>query len=144
LKRKKEKTPKLRPTKAQDGATKHGVHALTELLKGDLDGRLHIAKKRDRLEADLIDHCGGPNALSPPMICLIKRIAHKELISQHAEKMALLGAYSLGDKQYIALSNSLRLDICALEGLLRDGRTRGKIPTIKEIIESEDKSNEHR
>ena len=139
MKRKKGKTPKLRPTKAQDGATKHGVYALTELLKGDLDGRLHIAKKRDRLEADLIDHCGGPNALSPPMISLIKRIVHKELISQHAEKMALLGEYSLGDKQYIALSNSLRLDICALEGILRNGRTKGKIPTIKEIIEAESK-----
>ena len=138
-KRKKKKTPKLRPTKAQDGATKHGFYSLTQLLRGDLDGRLHIAKKRDQLEADLIDHCGGPNALSPPMISLIKRIAHKELISQHAEKMALLGEYNLGDKQYLALSNSLRLDICALEGLLRDGRNKGRIPTIKEIIEAESK-----
>jgi len=133
-KRKNKKNPKLRPTKEQEGGAKHGFYALTELLKGDLDGRLSIAKKRDRLEADLIDHCGGVRNLSPPLISLIKRITHKEIIAQHAEKMALIGQFDLAEKRYLALSNSLRLDIMALQQLLASNRGRGRIPTIEEIL----------
>jgi len=133
-KRKKKKTPKLRPKKNQDSNLKHGVWALDTLLKADLDGRLAIVKKKNLLESQWVDYCGGPDRLVPPVIGLIKRIVHKELIAAHAEKMALIGEYDLTDKRYLALTNSQRLDKEALQRLLNDGRGRSTVPSIRQII----------
>jgi len=59
--------------------------------------------------------------------------------------MALLGEYDLTDKRYLALSNSLRLDILALQGLLNDGRGKGKAPDLEKYIEAKygDKTCRH-
>jgi hypothetical protein len=122
-----EKTPKLRPRKSRHGGETHGVYYLAELLKGDLDGRLKLKKDRDRLEAQLIDHCGGLQALTPPMMMLIRRVAHKELIAAQIEKMSLLGECDLSHKNHLALTNSLRLDLLALEGLLKGTGKVGKL-----------------
>ena len=62
---------RLRPKRKTHGGEKHGVYCLAEMLKGSLDGRLKLKKERDRMEADLVDHCGGLQALSPPMLSLI-------------------------------------------------------------------------
>ena len=58
---------------------------------------------------------------------LIKRIVHKELICTQSEKMALLGQFDLTNKNYLALSNSMRLDLLALEGLLKQNGKAGKL-----------------
>lgn len=134
------KPGKLRPAKGTDRKVKHGVWSLDRLLKADLDGRLAIAKRRAQLEAQWVDHCGGLDSLNPALLSLIKRITHKELISQHSEKMALLGRFELGDKHYLALSNSLRLDILALEKLI--GGNRSKKLTLEDYIEAQTSKGE--
>ncbi len=133
-KRPKGNTPKLRPGKNPDGKVKHGVWSLHELLKGDLDGRLAIVKKRNQLEAQYIDHCGGTDVLTPPMISLIKRIIHAELVADHAEKMALIGEFDLTDKSYGALASRLERHLGRLEDLLKNGRGKGKVQTVEEIV----------
>jgi hypothetical protein len=61
-KRKKNKhTPRLRPSNKPDARVVDGTYALSTLLKGDLDGRLAIAKARDEFEADIIDYSVGPS-----------------------------------------------------------------------------------
>jgi len=127
-------TPKLKPAKRK---VKHGVHSLEELLKGDLDGRFAIAKRRDQLEAEWVDHCGGPDRLTPAMISLIKRITHQELMLEYAEKTVLLGLYQ-PDKTMQARINSQRLNILALENLINaNNQSKSRIPTIKEIVQAE-------
>jgi hypothetical protein len=121
---KKADTGKLHPKKEPDAKVRHGVWSLDKLLREDLDGRLKITKERDRLEAELIDHAGGPEALTPTITILIKEIVHKSLIASQAEKAALLGMFNLSDKHYLALSNSLRLDIQTLEAMLRQKRPK--------------------
>ena len=95
-----------------------------ELLKGDLDGRLGIVKRKNQLEADYIDHCGGKDALTPPMISLIKRIVHAELEADQAEKMALLGEFDLTDKHYGALASRQERHIGRLEELIKNNSTK--------------------
>ncbi len=124
----------MRPRKKPDGKVKHGVWSLHELLKGDLDGRLAIVKKRNQLEAQYIDHCGSTDVLTPPMISLIKRIIHAELVAAHAEKMALLGEFDLTDKSYGALASRQERHIGRLEDLLKNGRGKGKVQTVEEIV----------
>jgi len=135
--RKSGKAGKLRPQKGSDQKLKHGVSALGRLLRSDLDKRLSIAKRRDQLEADLIDEAGGL-PLTPSLLLLIRRIVTKALICDQSEKMALLNEYNLSDKRYIALSNSLRLDLAAFENMLRQKRPK-PTKTLAEIIEAESK-----
>jgi hypothetical protein len=139
--KRRKRTPKpgrLRPSSEPDGKLKHGAWSLDKLLKADLDKRLTIARERDALEAELVDHAGGVDALTPSMTLLIKRITHKSLVAAQAEKAALLGMFNLSGKHYLALSNSLRLDIAELERLLRQKRPR-PVKTLAEIIEAESK-----
>jgi len=136
--RKKEKTPKLRPKKTPDGTVKSGDYSLSVLLKGELDGRLSVKKRADQLEAQLIGYIGGVEGLTPPLTILIKKICHKQLLTAQREKMALLGTCEL-DKSYLAMANSLRLDILAMEQLLANNKRKNQVPTIQEIIEAESK-----
>jgi len=134
--RKTAKPGKLRPKREPDAKVRHGVWSLDKLLREDLDGRLKIVKHRDQLESQLIDHCGGLDNLTPPLLSLVKRITHKEIVLQHGEKMALLGKFNLADKSYTCLANSLRLDLQALENMLKN-RPQKRVPTLAEIIEAE-------
>jgi hypothetical protein len=133
-KRPKEKAPKLRPRKNPDGKVKHGVWSLHELLKGDLDGRLAIAKKRNQLEAQYIEHCGGTDALTPPMISLIKRIIHAELFADQAEKAALIGEFDLTDKSYGALASRQERHIARLEDLQKNSNPKGKPVNLDDYV----------
>lgn len=130
------KTGKLRPSITSDQRVRHGINSLDKLLKQDLDKRLSVARKRDQLEAELIDQAGSPDRLTPTLILLIRRIVHKALICDQSEKMALLNEYNLSDKRYIALSNSLRLDIALFESMLKNRPTM-KAPSLAEILEAE-------
>jgi hypothetical protein len=125
--------PKTRPRNTPDGKTKAGDVALSRLLRTDIDGRYKIAKDRDKLEAELVDYAGGLDRLSPPMLILIQRITSKTLVAQQREKMALAGEVDLEAKEYLALSNSLRLDVMALQALLRD-RVRVEGDDLETII----------
>jgi hypothetical protein len=125
-------TSKLRPKKEPDAKVRHGVWSLDRLLREDLDGRLKIVKHRDQLECDLVDYIGKEN-LTPPLLSLIKRIVHKEIVLQHGEKMALLGKFNLADKSYTCLANSLRLDLQALETMLRQRRPK-PLKSLEEYV----------
>jgi hypothetical protein len=125
-------TGKLRPPKTEDKRVAHGVWSLDKLLREDLDGRLKIVKRRDQLECDLIAYIGEDN-LTPPLLSLVKRIVHKEIVLQHGEKMALLGKFNLADKSYTCLANSLRLDLQALETMLRQRRPR-PLKSLEEYV----------
>jgi hypothetical protein len=92
-------------------------------LRADLDGRLHVARKRDLLESQLIDEAGGL-PLTPSLLLIIKRIVTKALVCDQSEKMALLNEYTLSDKRYIALSNSLRRDLVTFESMLRQRKPK--------------------
>jgi hypothetical protein len=94
---------------------------------------LSIAKRRDQLEADLIDEAGGL-PLTPSLLLLIRRIVTKALICDQSEKMALLNEYNLSDKRYIALSNSLRRDLVTFESMLKN-RPAKRVPTLDEYLD---------
>jgi hypothetical protein len=117
------KPGKLRPSKTQNRNLRHGVESLDRLLRADLDGRLHVARKRDLLESQLIDEAGGL-PLTPSLLLIIKRIVTKALVCDQSEKMALLNEYTLSDKRYIALSNSLRRDLVTFESMLRQRKPK--------------------
>jgi len=112
---------KIRPTQRK---VTHGLHSLEQLLKGDIDGRYHVAKRRNQLEAEWVDHCGGPDRLSPGMISLIKRIVHQEILLEYGEKVALLGLYE-PDNNFQARINSQRLNIVALERMIENKGSAG-------------------
>jgi hypothetical protein len=134
------KVGKLRPSLGTDAKLKAGDHSLDSLLKGQLDGRLKIKKDYDKLESGWIDYCGGPANLSPPVITLIQKICHKTLVTGQREKMALLGAVDLTDKGYLAMVNSLRLDILALQKLI--GSSKGKTQSLEDYIEAKSSAGE--
>ena len=133
-KRPKGNTPKLRPVKTQGKGTKHGVWALDKLLKADLDGRLHLVKKRNQLEAQWIDYCGGEGCLTPGVLSLIKRIVHAEIVAAHAEKMALIGEFDLTDKSYGALASRQERHIARLEDLLKNSSPKGKPVNLDDYV----------
>lgn len=136
-KRPKGNTPKLRPVKSQGKGTKHGVWALDKLLKADLDGRLALVKKRNQLEAQWIDYCGGEACLTPGILSLIKRIVHAEIVATHAEKMALLGEFDLTDKSYGALASRQERHIARLEELLKNGNKNKKPMNLDDYLQSQ-------
>lgn len=133
----KDYTPKLKPPKTPGKGTKHGVWALDKLLKADLDGRLHLVKKRNQLEAQWIDYCGGEECLTPGMLSLIKRIVHAEIVAAHAEKMALLGEFDLTDKSYGALASRQERHIARLEELLKNGNKKKKLVNLNDYVEQQ-------
>ena len=156
--KKKKKNPELRPKKHEDTplvkpagppgqsaplkkrVSKHGIHTLQELLKGDIDGRYWVAKRRDQLEAQWIDHCGGPDRLTPGMLSLIKRITTQEILLEYAEKVALLGMYE-PDNNMQARINSQRLNILALEQMIEKNKASGRADyedILKTITQDED------
>jgi hypothetical protein len=120
--KKQARNQKLRPKKEPDGRVKHAVNSLAELIRGPLDGRLKVAKKKKELEESLIYYCGGPQSLNPLLLGLIEEIAFKKLLLSHCQKMILLGYYEPSQKFYLPLSNSYRLDIRDLESMLREGK----------------------
>jgi len=125
--------PVLRPKTDADGRVTSGTYSLDELLRGKLDGRLAIVKERDRLEAQIIDYCGGPDNLPALLIILIKKIVHKTLVTEQREKIALMSDGVELDKHYITTANSLRLDILALQKLLSE-MDSGKAYDLKNYI----------
>ena len=154
---KKKKTPTLRAKKTEDcpglkpvGAmklrpgdkevtVKHGLHTFAELLKGDIDGRTTIARRRSELEAEWIDHAGGLDRCTPGMLSLIKRIVHQELMLEYGEKVMLLGLYS-PDQNFQARINSQRLNILALEQMIKNRGSPGSDyeDILKTITQDED------
>ena len=130
------RTNRLKPTERVDGKVKHGLYSLSELLKGELDGRYLIAKQRDQLEAMWLDYCGGKDEVTPAMLSLVKRIVHQELFISHAEKMFTLGRIELSDKNIISVVNSQRLNVAASENLLANHNKRLKrVPTIEDLVQ---------
>jgi len=116
--KKRAKPRKLRPSKTPDSRTKHGVWALHDLLQGELDQRLSIAKELARLEAEWVAYCGGLDALTPPMIRRIKWIAAATLVIEQGEKMSALGLFNLADHNFIALVNARERSMDKLEVLI--------------------------
>ena len=129
------KVGKMRPSKNPDQRVRHAVWSLAELLKKkNLDGRLSIVKKRNRLEAQWIDHCGGPDNLTVHMISLIKRIATNELIITHGEDEALIGEFDITSKNFLALENCHRRNMEQLEKLIKSNRRKAK--SLEDYIEA--------
>jgi hypothetical protein len=132
--RKTKKVGKPRPSREPDARLRHGANSLDALLKQPLDGRLGIVKRRDQLESQWVDHCGGEARLTPGILSLVKRVVHKELVLSHMEKMSLADKFDLTSKQYVCLSNSLRLDLQALETMLRQRKPK-PLQSLTEYIE---------
>ena len=133
-KKKRKDIRKLKPNLEGDSRTGAGDYTLKSLLKCDLDGRYAIARARNELEANLVDYAGGPEATTPPVLILIRKIVAKTLVTQQREKMTLLGEAEL-DKHYITMANSLRLDILALAKLLSE-KHPGKVGDLKNYIDT--------
>jgi hypothetical protein len=109
---------------------------LHDLLQGELDQRLSIAKELARLEAEWVAYCGGIDALTPPMIRRIKWIAAATLVIEQGEKMSALGLFNLADHNFIALVNSCdrtmdKLDIAIAKNLRR-------VKSLEDYIQSKE------
>jgi len=109
---------------------KHGLWVAFKAAK--LDGRTGLAKRIAALKADLIKQLGHPP--SPGEAILIERAVHKSIQCLLYE----LGVFQ-GDEQkrwpgsrdhYLALANSLRLDLVSL-GIKGGGE---KVPNLTEYL----------
>ena len=135
--KKRGKARKKRPSKNPDQRVRHAVWSLAELLKKkNLDGRLSIVKKRNRLEAQWIDHSGGPENLTVHMISLIKRIATNELIIGHGEDEALMGEFDITSNNFLALENTHRRNMESLDKLIAKKLRRAR--SLEDYIESKE------
>ena len=135
--KKRAKPGKKRPSKIPDQRVQHGVWSLAELLKKkNLDGRLSIVKKRNRLEAQWIDHSGGADNLTVHMISLIKRIATHEIIIGHGADEALMGRFDISSNNFLALENTHRRNMDSLDKLIKDNK--GKAKSLEDYIEAKE------
>lgn len=138
--KKSSKPGKLRPSRNPNAKVRHGVWALHDLLQGGLDQRLSISKKLAKLEAEWVDHCGGPDALTPPMISRIKWIAAATLVIEQGEKMSALGLFNLADHNFIALVNARERSMDKLEVLIEKNRGKGA-KSLEAYIDSKSGGN---
>ncbi len=110
---------------------KHGGYSKA-LQGGNLDKRTSIGKAMVTLRANLETDLGGIETISTQQKILIDRIVQKVFQAQAFESAIAAGA--LEPKAfYLALTNSLRLDLLAL-GLNKKLKS---INSLKEIIENE-------
>lgn len=127
----------------------HGAYALTKAIKAGktLDKRTRMGKQMATARDNLITECGGEPTQA--QLILLDRIMEKIVflmaISQYAmdqecivdEKGKLIAC--LG-QSYLSYSEALRRDLLAFKGLSDNDKGKGKVPSIKQIIQ-ESKDN---
>jgi hypothetical protein len=97
--------------------------------KAKIDGRTSLGKTMALLRKELIQYIGGSPSI--PQKILIDRVVNKS-IRCHLYEMGVITDPTIGSRDhYLALSNSLRLDLQAL-GL--DKKT-GNLPGLKDYLE---------
>jgi len=113
--------------------------------KGKLDGRTRLGKTARFLEKSLIEHCGGSERVSIPQKLLIDRIVWKAIRCKLYELTFFQDLHQESSRDhYLALANSLRLDLQSL-GL------KGKFDRVLSLeeylkrkgYEAEENDNEH-
>lgn len=93
-----------------------------------LDGRTALAKAINLMRRELIKHVGGKPSIAQAL--LIERVIHKAMKAFIYETNFFLDQKQGSEDHYLALVNSLRLDLQAL-GLQRSG---GKVGDLAEYL----------
>jgi hypothetical protein len=93
-----------------------------------LDGRTALAKAINLMRRELIKHVGGKPSIAQAL--LIERVIHKSMKAFIYETNFFLDQKQGSEDHYLALVNSLRLDLQAL-GLQRSG---GKVGDLAEYL----------
>jgi hypothetical protein len=120
------------PTKNKQGArVKHGLWIDFKRVK--LDGRTALAKAINAMKQKLVKQLGGNPSIAESL--LIDRVVHKA-VKAHIYEINFFSNRKQGSKDhYLALVNSLRLDLQAL-GLKQN---EGKIPDLDEYLKGKHK-----
>jgi hypothetical protein len=135
--------PKLPARKPQPGAAKRpreytahpAKHGLwIDFKAAKIDGRTGLGKAIRLMRAELIRHVGGRPTIAQKI--LIDRITHKT-IKAHLYEMGVLQEDQGSKPHYLALVNSLRLDLQAL-GLKGSGE---KILDLNEYLKNKSALN---
>jgi hypothetical protein len=110
------------------------------------DRRTPFGRYIATVEETIVEDLGGHRALTQRQRLLLDRVVEKliflerigawtmeqeRILDVKGELVACLG------KSYIAFNNALRLDLAALYET--DGKGKGRVPTLKQVIEEESK-----
>jgi len=99
-----------------------------DFKKAKIDGRTSLGKTMALLQKELIQHIGGSPSI--PQKILIDRIVNKS-IRCHLYEMGVITDPTIGSRDhYLALANSLRLDLQAL-GL---DKKPGTLPGLEDYL----------
>lgn len=128
---------------AQIRPKRHGAYSF--LVRGELpQHRAYLLRYLSECRHGLIDDLGGSEKLSTAQTILIDRVIGKlgisRLIEEHCKETGAIIGKELAPvlkQSYLAYSNSLRLDLLALQGLNEKGTDRALSPL--EYIEAFDK-----
>jgi hypothetical protein len=125
-KMKDEKKSKLPPLQSKPTRIKSALWVVFKEAK--IDGRTSLGKTMAFLRKELIQHIGGSPSI--PQKILIDRIVNKS-IRCHLYEMGVITDPTMGSRDhYLALSNSLRLDLQAL-GL---DKKPGNLPGLEDYL----------
>ena len=116
----KEELDRIRVT---DGATKHGLYA--QLKPKRLDGRTRLAKYASGVRGEILDSLGGEDNLSAQEKIMLDDLIIPQILAVRSfVQKAMQPGFETGEnsiKYWVSLSNSLRLNLCAI-GLTRKAK----------------------
>ena len=131
--KKKPSGSKLPAQKATDKRVKSGLWIDFKRVK--LDGRTALAKMMNLIKREMVKHVGGEPSIAQAI--LIERVVHKAIKAYIYETNFFSNPNQGSKDHYLALVNSLRLDLTAL-GL--EKRVK-KILDLTEYLNQKEKKN---
>jgi hypothetical protein len=108
----------------------HGFYA--SFIESMFDQRRKESKAVNKIREQLVDALGGAAALTPQQAILVDRVVVKTFKCALAEGSMLAGEPGPDGAHYLALANSLRLDLCAL-GLAKRAQD---VPNLRDYLAS--------
>jgi hypothetical protein len=114
-------------------AVKHGFYL--DLTRLKIDGRTRLYKVKNHIRGALLDRFPSP---APPVAQVIADRCAIKLIRASLYEVHILEGKAItpnADREYLALTGSIRADIKALHEMARDGGSAEKIPSLQEYLE---------
>jgi len=129
----KKKGGRTRRRGGQSGGTnsvRHGFYCLID--ESLLDQRSKYAKFRTKVRSGIVADMGGPEGISTKQWILIELIVDKAARCTQAQADQVDGNSKLSSEHFLALANSLRLDLLAL-GLAKRAQD---VPNLRDYLAS--------